>query len=160
MIRGRNLALAALIGASAAVPVAAAAADSFDPSGQWLVADRSAVMKIEPCADGYYASIDWERVPGVDAKNPDPKKRGRPLLGTSILLGMKQSGTNEWEGHVYNPKDGKTYDAQLAQSRPDTIKLEGCVLGGLICDGETWTRVQPTTTGAADTKAKSYCPVR
>jgi uncharacterized protein (DUF2147 family) len=129
-----------------------------DPAGQWLVADRSAVMKIEACGDGYYASIDWERVPGIDAKNPDPAKRGRPLAGISIVMSMKPSGTDEWEGRVYNPKDGKTYPAQMSQPRPDQVRIEGCVLGGLICDGETWTRVPAATTGAAPVDDKSYCP--
>jgi uncharacterized protein (DUF2147 family) len=159
--RRRSLALAALIGGfSAALSVGAAHA--FDPSGQWLVADRSAVMKIETCTDGYYASIDWERAPGVDAKNPDPGKRGRPLVGVSILMGMKQSGANEWQGRVYNPKDGGIYDAQMKQPQADAIRIEGCVLGGIICDGETWTRVQPVTTGTATpaAKTKSYCPVK
>jgi uncharacterized protein (DUF2147 family) len=129
-----------------------------DPAGRWLVADRSAVMKIEACTDGYYASIDWERVPGVDAKNPDKTKRGRPLSGISILMGMKPTGTNEWEGRVYNPKDGNTYTAQMSEPRPDQVRIEGCVLGGLICDGETWTRVPAATTGAAPVEDKSYCP--
>jgi len=133
-----------------------------DPAGEWLVADRSAMMKIEPCADGYYASIDWERVPGIDRRNPDPAKRGRPLAGVSILFGMKPSGTNEWEGSVYNPKDGKVYQAQMSQPQPDEVRIEGCVLGGMICDGETWTRVPVATTGAAPTPlpaaARSYCP--
>ncbi|MDQ2080705.1 DUF2147 domain-containing protein [Xanthobacteraceae bacterium Astr-EGSB] len=129
-----------------------------DPSGRWLVADRSAVMKIEACTDGYYASIDWERVPGIDAKNPDKAKRGRPLSGISILLGMKPTGTNEWEGRVYNPKDGNTYPAQMSEPRPDQVRIEGCVLGGMICDGETWTRVPTATTGAAPVDDKSYCP--
>ena len=129
-----------------------------DPGGRWMVADRSAVMKIEACAGGYYASIDWERVPGIDAKNPDRAKRGRPLAGISILMAMKPTGTNEWEGLVYNPKDGKTYTAQMSEPRPDQVRIEGCVLGGLICDGETWTRVPAATTGAAPVDDKSYCP--
>jgi uncharacterized protein (DUF2147 family) len=159
--RRRSRALAILAGGFCAA-LSVGAAHAFDPSGQWLVADRSAVMRIEACTDGYYASIDWERTPGVDAKNPDPGKRGRPLAGVSILMGMKQSGANEWEGRVYNPKDGGIYDAQMKQSQADAIRIEGCVLGGIICDGETWTRVQPATTGAATpvAKTKSYCPVK
>ena len=161
--RRRGLALATLAGGLAAA-LSVGAAQAFDPSGQWLVADRSAVMKIEACADGYYASIDWERVPGIDAKNPDRAKRGRPLAGVSILMGMKQTGKDEWEGRVYNPKDGRIYDANMSQPQADTIKLEGCVLGGIICDGETWTRVPPATVGAGPQTpppaTKSYCPAK
>ena len=42
------------------------------------------VRLIEHCADGYWGSIAWERQPGFDAHNPDPSKRGRPLLGTPV----------------------------------------------------------------------------
>lgn len=160
--RRRRIAIATLVG-GISTALSSAVAHAFDPTGQWLVADRSAVMKIEACTDGLYATIDWERVPGIDAKNPDRAKRGRPLVGVSILIGMKQSGANEWEGRVYNPKDGGTYDAYLKQPQADAVRLEGCVLGGIICDGETWTRVPPVTTGAAPAKppvpVKSYCPV-
>jgi uncharacterized protein (DUF2147 family) len=151
---------AVLAGSIAAVLAtgAAAATAAADPSGQWLVADGSAVMKIEQCGDGYYASIDWEKMPGVDSHNRDPAKRGRPLTGVSILVGMQSAGPNEWEGRVYNPKDGGMYDAHMKQTRPDAIRIEGCVLGGLICDGETWTRVQSATTGAASGRGRSYCP--
>jgi uncharacterized protein (DUF2147 family) len=159
--RRRSIAIASLVG-GIGTALSGGIAHAFDPTGQWLVADRTAVMKIEACADGLYATVDWERVPGVDAKNPDPSKRGRPLVGVSILMGMKQSGANEWEGRVYNPKDGGIYDAYLKQPQADAVRLEGCVLG-FLCDGETWTRVPPVTTGAAPAKPavppKSYCPV-
>lgn len=129
-----------------------------DPTGIWLVADRTAQMKMELCADGYYASIDWEKKPGSDANNPDPTKRGRPLTGVSILMAMKPTKTNEWDGQVYNPKDGQVYHAHMVLPRRDALRIEGCVLGGLICDGETWTRVEPATTGANPARTRSYCP--
>jgi uncharacterized protein (DUF2147 family) len=144
---------------TSALVASAAASRAEDPSGNWLVADRSAQMRVELCPDGYYASIDWEKRPGVDSENPDPAKRGRPLTGVSILMAMQPAGRNAWEGQVYNPKDGRTYQAHMSLPRPDALRIEGCVLGGLICDGETWTRVQPATTGASQ-RAASYCPQR
>jgi uncharacterized protein (DUF2147 family) len=138
--------------------MSACAARADDPTGTWMVADRTAQMRVELCSDGYYATIDWEKQPGVDTQNPDPGKRGRPLTGVSILMGMKPSGTNEWDGRVYNPKDGRVYDAHMSMPRRDALRIEGCVLGGLICDGETWTKAAATTTGANPSRAKSYCP--
>lgn len=144
---------------AAAVAASAAPSRADDPTGNWLVADRTAQMKVELCPDGYYASIDWEKRPGVDSENPDPAKRSRPLTGVPILMAMKPTGRNEWDGQVYNPKDGRVYQAHMTLPRPDALRIEGCVLGGLICDGETWTRVEPATTGA-NQRAKSYCPQR
>ena len=151
---------AALALGFAAMAAMAAPARADDPSGNWLVADQTALMKIEPCADGYYASIDWERNPGIDRQNPDPAKRGRPLTGVSILMAMKPTGANEWDGQVYNPKDGRVYQAHMTLPRRDALRIEGCVLGGLICDGETWTRAEQATTGASPGRSRSYCPQR
>ena len=155
-------ACAVLVLSAAAMAVSAGPSRAEDPTGNWLVAERTAQMKVELCADGYYASIDWEKNPGVDVKNPDPAKRGRPLTGVAILMAMKPTGTNEWDGQVYNPKDGQVYHARMALPRRDALRIEGCVLGGLICDGETWTRVPQATTGANanQPRARSYCPQR
>ena len=54
---------------------------------------------------------------------------------------MKPAGRNRWEGQVYNAEDGKLYTAHLTPLGRDVLRIEGCVLGGLICDGQNWTRV-------------------
>ncbi len=146
----------------AALAISSGAVWAADPSGVWLVADQTARIRIEPCPTGYWGSIEWERQPGIDAKNPDPAKRGQPLLGTPILIAMKQSQPNEWEGKIYNPKDGGFYNANISLQRPDVLKLEGCML--IFCSGENWTRVPDparATTGAnasAQPHPRSVCP--
>jgi uncharacterized protein (DUF2147 family) len=147
----------------AALAVSGATALAADPSGDWTVADKSARIHIEPCADGYWGSIAWERKPGIDSHNPDPAKRRQGLLGTPILLSMKQTHPNEWEGKVYNPKDGGFYEAHIKLQGQNSLRLEGCML--IFCSGETWTRAsdQATTTGSAASSAtaaqpRSVCP--
>ena len=67
---------------------------------------------------------------------------------------------NQWDGKVYNPKDGGFYNASISLKGPNALRLEGCML--IFCSGETWTRVadQPrATTGAAtQTPPPSVCP--
>jgi uncharacterized protein (DUF2147 family) len=150
-----------LTATGAALGVSVVAARAADPSGLWMVADQTARIRIEPCADGYWGSIDWERTPGIDSKNPDPARRGKPLLGAPILLSMKPAD-NEWDGKVYNPKDGGYYSASIKLQNPNALRLEGCML--IFCSGETWTRVPDparatTGTGAApQAHARSVCP--
>jgi uncharacterized protein (DUF2147 family) len=147
---------------AAALGAAAATAQAADPTGVWMTADQSARIRVERCPDGYWGSIDWEREPGVDSKNPDPSKRGRPLLGTPILISMKPSEANKWQGKVYNPKEGSYYDISIILESQNKLRLEGCML--IFCGGETWTRVADqtrTTTGAAgatQAPARSVCP--
>ena len=122
----------------AAVPAAA-------PTGDWLVEKRYAIIRIVDCNGQLWGIVSWQVRANVDSKNPDPAKRSRPTLGMPILLGMKPSDEpNKWEGEIYNSRDGKTYDANISLSAPDTLRVEGCVLG-LLCGGEDWTRVTAHT---------------
>jgi uncharacterized protein (DUF2147 family) len=152
-----------LTATGAALGVSAVTALAAEPTGVWLTADQSAKIRVEHCADGYWGSIDWEKQPGIDMKNPDPSKRGRPLLGAPILISMKPSEPNKWDGKVYNPKEGSFYNVSIILEDPNRLKLQGCML--VFCGGETWTRVadqqQRSTTGAAgatETPKRSVCP--
>jgi uncharacterized protein (DUF2147 family) len=55
---------------------------------------------------------------------------------------MRPNGSDKWSGQVYNAEDGKTYAGNIIKEGPNTLKLEGCALGGLVCKGQTWTRVK------------------
>lgn len=116
------------------------------PIGDWLVEKRWAIIRIVDCGGELWGVVSWETHPSVDSKNPDATKRSRPTLGMPILLGMKMSKSNEWDGQIYNSSDGKTYDANISLSAPDVLRVEGCVLG-FLCGGEDWTRVTAQTTG-------------
>jgi uncharacterized protein (DUF2147 family) len=156
----RSSSLWAFVAGAAALGVSGAMAQTADPSGEWMVADQTAKIRIERCADGYWGGIDWEKQAGIDTKNPDPSRRGKPLLGAPILLSMKPSEPNQWEGKVYNPKDGGFYRASISMLGQNQLKLQGCML--IFCSGETWTRApEPprTTTGAAaQAHPRSICP--
>jgi uncharacterized protein (DUF2147 family) len=112
-----------------------------DPRGDWLVNDKTAVIRIAPCGSALCGHIAWVTKPGgTDTNNPDPAKRNRPILGLPILLSMEPRGTR-WEGEVYNAKDGKTYSSNIALRSDNVLRIEGCVLG-FLCGGEEWTRVK------------------
>jgi uncharacterized protein (DUF2147 family) len=113
-----------------------------DPTGEWMVAKGYARIKIVNCDGQMWGVVAWEQTPGVDSKNPDPSKRGRPTLGMPILLGMKQTKPYQWDGEIYNSQDGRTYTANIAMTAPDILRVQGCVLR-VLCGGENWTRVTP-----------------
>jgi uncharacterized protein (DUF2147 family) len=123
------------------VAMSAGLAAAADPTGEWLVKDKVATIRIENCGGAMWGVTSWEKEPGTDNNNPDPQKRGRPTLGSAILLGMKPTSSNKWEGEIYNPTNGKKYDAYISLASPDVLQVRGCVWR--FCDGEDWTRVQP-----------------
>jgi uncharacterized protein (DUF2147 family) len=54
---------------------------------------------------------------------------------------MQPAGANKWTGQVCNAEDGKTNSDSITERDANAIRLEGCALGGLLCKGQTWTRV-------------------
>jgi uncharacterized protein (DUF2147 family) len=115
-----------------------------DPTGDWMVADQVANIRVAECNGSMWGAVAWEKTPGGrDVNNPDVALQSRPTLGMPILIDMKKkAGTDQWEGQVYNAKDGKLYSSTIKPVGSDRLEIQGCVLG-FLCGGETWTRVGP-----------------
>jgi uncharacterized protein (DUF2147 family) len=130
----------------------AGAAFAQTPVGEWAVEDGAAHIRIVPCGGALWGVIAWTKTPGgKDENNPDPAKRTRSVIGMPILINMQPS-EKQWEGQVYNAENGETYKSNISLAGADQLRIEGCVLGGLICGGETWTRV-PLTKGLPSDQA-------
>jgi uncharacterized protein (DUF2147 family) len=113
-----------------------------DPTGDWKVADGVATIRVAECNGDMWGVVAWEKVPGGhDGNNPDVSKQSRPTLGMPILIDMKKKAdADQWEGQVYNAKDGQSYSSTIRPVGSDQLEIRGCVLG-FLCGGETWTRV-------------------
>jgi uncharacterized protein (DUF2147 family) len=137
-----------------------ASALAADPTGDWLVADGVAHIRVAECNGSMWGAVAWEKEPGgVDEHNPDASKRSRPTLGIAVLSNMKKkSGVDQWEGEVYNANDGKTYSSTIKPVGSDKLEIQGCVLG-FLCGGETWTRIAgPIPSSPTNTVAKGAKP--
>jgi uncharacterized protein (DUF2147 family) len=139
------------IALSAVAPLMILPALAADPVGTWLTQDQDGQIRITNCGGGAICgALVWMKDPNdpatgrpkTDKNNPDASKQGRPLLGVQIVLGMKPSGPNVWSGDVYNTQDGRTYSGSFTLISDNAAALKGCVLGGLICKSQTWTRVK------------------
>ena len=115
-----------------------------DPTGDWRVADAVANIRVAQCNGSMWGAVSWEKQPGGrDENNPDASKKTRPTLGMATLIDMKKKpGADQWEGQVYNAKDGQLYSATITPVGTDQLEIKGCVMG-FLCGGETWTRVSP-----------------
>lgn len=129
---------------------------ALDPTGDWKVADGVAIIRVAQCNGNMWGAVAWEQTPGGrDTHNPDVSKQNRPALGMPILIDMKQKpGADQWEGQVYNAKDGQYYSSTIKPIDADHLEIQGCVLG-FLCGGETWTRVAgPIPSSPANSMAK------
>jgi len=135
----RTIAISGLFLTTGLIPARAA-----DPTGDWKVADGVANIRVAQCNGSMWGVVAWEQTPGgKDTHNPDPAKQSRPTLAMPILIDMKKkAGVDQWEGQVYNAKDGQSYSSTIKPTGTDQLEIQGCVLG-FLCGGETWTRVAP-----------------
>ncbi len=136
-----------------------------DPTGDWRVNDGVANIRVAQCNGSMWGAVSWEKTPGGrDEYNPDVSKKNRPTLGMTILFDMKKkAGVDQWEGQVYNAKDGQMYTSYITPIGTDQLEIKGCVMG-FLCGGETWTRVgppipsSPTNTAAKGQKTTGAAP--
>jgi uncharacterized protein (DUF2147 family) len=135
---------------AAMLVLAGSEALAADPAGNWLTQTGGSRIRVADCGGALCGTIVWLKEPNdsetgkpkTDKNNSDAGKRSRPLLGVQIVLGMKPAGADKWTGQVYNAEDGKTYSGNLTYAGGDTLQLQGCALGGLVCKSQTWTRVK------------------
>jgi uncharacterized protein (DUF2147 family) len=115
-------------------------AQGQDPSGTYLSESGDTRVRIARCGGAYCGTIVAVRGETKDVNNPDTGLRGRNLVGVQMISNIRPSGDG-FEGALYNYKDGKTYSGRMSFSGGNAMQLSGCVLGGLICRTQTWTRV-------------------
>jgi uncharacterized protein (DUF2147 family) len=53
---------------------------------------------------------------------------------------MSPTGDGGYEGSITKPSNGKTYSGSATLSG-NSLKLKGCVFGGLICESQNWSRL-------------------
>jgi len=121
----------AAIAATTIVTMAAAAtfAIAADPYGTWVRPSTGTTVSFYSCGGGLCAKI-------VGVKDPAKKD----TVGKVIMSGAKKTGENKWEGNLLNTDNGNTYSGYVTLDGGG-LKLEGCALGGVLCSGETWRRV-------------------
>lgn len=127
-----------LLGFGLAVASPALAADPI--AGRWVTEEGDSIVTIGPCGARTCGRVTtFLRRPDTpnptDRNNPDPKLRGRPVLGMPVLFGFADAG-EEWRGRIYDPRSGKSYKSVLRRNGDGTLKVQGC--WGPFCRTQTW----------------------
>ncbi|HEX6073376.1 MAG TPA: DUF2147 domain-containing protein [Sphingomicrobium sp.] len=128
-----TVALAALI---AAVPGAASAQSALE--GHWKNAKGSLVVKVAPCGTTWCGIV----VDATEKAKAGARRGGTAnLIGTRILTGVRPAGDDVYKGQAFDAKRNIHVPATIRVLGPSTLSVKGCVLGGLICKEQRWTRV-------------------
>lgn len=62
----------------------------------------------------------------VDLHNPTPALRTRTILGMDLLEGY-QYKKGKWQGRLYDPESGKTYESQITVDRDGNLQMRGYI---------------------------------
>jgi uncharacterized protein (DUF2147 family) len=117
-----------------------ASAQPADPSGTYLSETGDTRVRIARCGSAYCGTIISVQGEAKDVNNPDPKLKGRNLVGIQMISNIQPTAEG-FTGQLYNYKDGKTYSGKMSFAGGKAMQLSGCVFGGLICRSQTWAKV-------------------
>ena len=106
--------------------------------GTWINPKRTVTVVTSPCGKllcGMVVSAtpDTQRI-AHEAGAP-------PLIGTKLLQDYRQTSVNKWQGRVFVPDRNASYYSTIKQLNANQLKISGCILGGLLCKSQVWTRV-------------------
>jgi uncharacterized protein (DUF2147 family) len=107
--------------------------------GLWYNHSGKGAVEIRPCgesgrdADRLCGFIVWLKDPNnkrgqplTDGYNQDPRKRTRPICGLPVLGQLRPMSDGSWdEGWVYDPEQGKSFDAAIQLHAADRLVLTG-----------------------------------
>ncbi|MFA5257297.1 MAG: DUF2147 domain-containing protein [Opitutales bacterium] len=114
--------------------------------GLWITDNDKSQVRISQTEDGSYCGqIVWlsENKDRTDAENPDPQLRSRKVLGLQILSNFHYNeAKNKWfDGTIYDPKSGKTYDCFMWFDDNNDLHVKGYVMGMRFIGRQTvWRR--------------------
>lgn len=125
------VALTAIAPAHAAAPV----------TGKWMTTEKDSIVEVSPCGPALCGKIirilkPNPKGPTVDANNPNPALRTRPIQGLTILSGFTDKGKN-WAGSIYDPRRGKTFTSYMTRQANGSLEVKGCI--SFLCQSFIWT---------------------
>jgi uncharacterized protein (DUF2147 family) len=128
----------------AASPLAAAPALANGPApapvaSEWRNPSNSVHVRIDRCGGQLCGTVTW-----ANAKAQADARRGGTanLIGTRLFRDLEPAGSGQWRGKVFVPDIRKTFSGTLSFADSNTMVGKGCVLFGLVCKSQTWSRVR------------------
>jgi len=98
--------------------------------------------------DGAYAYVEMKGCNGgktcgweIRSFHDNGEEYQSEFIGTVLVIDMENKGGGAYKGSVFRPSNGKTYIGKM-ELNGNSLQLDGCVLGGLFCAGQIWTRVE------------------
>ncbi|WP_448662718.1 DUF2147 domain-containing protein [Sphingomonas sp. CJ20] len=139
-ILSKLIALALLASPFAALPAAASDEPMAAPiASEWRNPSNSVHIRLDRCGTELCGVVSWASPKAI----ADAKRGGADqLIGTTLFRNLKPTGNGSWKGKVYVPDIQKTFAGTIRFQGANQMVGQGCVLFGLICKAQTWSRVR------------------
>ena len=109
--------------------------------GTWANPAGSVVVRTAPCGGAVCGRVVWA---SPKAQEDAARKGGvRQLVGLELLRDYRPAGPHHWEGRAFVPDMGGEFDSEMVQTGPNSLEIQGCRFGGLVCKSQTWHRAAP-----------------
>lgn len=107
------------------------------PIGIWQNPKGTLLVHTRNCGRLLCGDIVWAGPQAI----ADAREAGvNSLIGTELLIGYRPTGNGRWAGQVYVPDEGRRFYSTIEVDSPNSLRISGCILGGLICKHQEWTR--------------------
>ncbi|OYW21888.1 MAG: hypothetical protein B7Z43_09035 [Sphingomonas sp. 12-62-6] len=124
--------------AIAALLAAPAPAQAILP-GTWANPSKSVHVAFKRCGPAMCGTIVW-----ANAKAKADAARGgtNKLIGAVLFEKFVADGAARWRGAVFIPDIGQRVSGTITQENAKTIIGEGCLIAGLGCKSQRWSRIK------------------
>ncbi|MGH8854502.1 MAG: DUF2147 domain-containing protein [Telluria sp.] len=147
----RQLMKAGLIAVMFAMP--AAWAQNASPAGAWKTIDDEtgkpkSVVRITEDNGVLTGKIEKLFRPADQDQNPkctacEGARKDQPLIGMTILSGLKKDGNEYTGGEILDPAKGKTYKSKAKlQDNGSKLEVRGYIGAPMFGRSQTWVREQ------------------
>lgn len=136
---------------AAAAALASASAFAATPVGLWKTIDDNtgkvrSLIRITQANGEYKGTIEkLFRTPDQD-QNPKCDKcegslKDKPIIGMTILTGLRQDGDDFEDGKIVDPENGKIYSSKASlDDSGKKLEVRGFIGVSLIGRSQTWVR--------------------
>lgn len=120
------------------LPFSALAQSSQPPhalDGVWQTGARDGswgFVRFAPCGTAYCGTL-------IGGGGQDVNEA---FFGTIMVTDMRWTGSEFTDGQLLDVENDRVYLSRMRFEGADRLRVSGCVLGGLICGGQTWARIE------------------
>lgn len=131
--------IAALLTGAGALAALSGPAGAIDrPPATWRNPQDSVHVRIEPCGPRMCGVVIWA---SDKAKADAARGGGGPLVGSVLFRDFAEEKPGVWRGRLFVPDIGKTFGGTISVIDRDHIRGRGCLVGGIGCKSQVWTRI-------------------